>query len=48
MKHEHAQKYPPYPAPPPSHLTGLHIGEGKRYLSGPPLPSQPRYYLPRA
>ena len=30
LKHEHAQKHPPHPAPPPSHLAGLHAGEGKR------------------
>ena len=27
LKHEHAQKHPPHPAPPPSHLAGLHTGE---------------------
>ena len=47
LKHEHAQKHPSHPAPPPSHLTGLHAGEGKRHLPGTPLPSQPRHHLPR-
>ena len=47
LKHEHAQKHPPHPAPPTSHLAGLHAGEGKRHLSGTPLPSQPRHHLPR-
>ena len=28
LKHEHAQKHPSHPAPPPSHLAGLHAGEG--------------------
>ncbi|AVR78091.1 hypothetical protein NM96_00770 [Neisseria mucosa] len=47
LKHEHAQKHPPHPAPPTSHLAGLHAGEGKRHLPGTPLPSQPRHHLPR-
>ena len=47
LKHEHAQKPPSPPAPPPSHLAGLHAGEGKRHLPGTPLPSQPRHHLPR-
>ena len=47
LKHEHAQKHPSHPAPPPSHLAGLHAGEGKRHLPGTPLPSQPRHHLPR-
>ena len=47
LKHEHAQKHPPHPAPPTSHLAGLHTGEGKRHLPGTPLPSQPRHHLPR-
>ena len=47
LKHEHAQKHPPHPAPPTSHLAGLHAGKGKRHLSGTPLPSQPRHHLPR-
>ena len=28
LKHEHAQKHPPHPAPPTSHLAGLHAGKG--------------------
>ena len=46
LKHEHAQKHPPHLAPPPSYLAGLYTGEGKRHLSGTPLPSQPRHHLP--
>ena len=47
LKHEHAQKHPPHPAPPPSHLDSLHPREGKRKLIGTALPSQPRHHLPR-
>ena len=45
LKHEHAQKHPPHLAPPPSYLAGLYTGEGKRHLSGTPLPSQPRPHI---
>ena len=45
LKHEHAQKHPPHSAPPLSYLAGLYTGEGKRHLSGTPLPSQPRPHI---
>ena len=45
LKHEHAQKHPPHLAPPPSYLAGLYTGEGKRHLSGTPLPSQPHPHI---